>query len=439
MNYTAYISLASGKKIVRGGSFTPDIEERENELIKLYPEHTDQVWDGFGGAVTDSSAYVWSLLPSEQREQVIERYFGAVGLGYPFVRVPIDSCDFSLEPYEAAPDGRPEHFDMTRPFKYILPMLEAIRAKTDIRLMLSPWSPPAVFKTNGQRQNGGKCKPEHLTDWAEYICGYIREFKDRGFRVACISLQNEPHAVQKWDSCVWSGAEERDFLVHHMKPALVRHGFGDIRIYIWDHNKERMLDRAAEAFQGAGRDCANGVAFHWYSGDHFDVLRRTHELFPEKKLLLSENCIEYSKFDAENANLMIARIAHEIIGDLENGTNSFFDWNLVLDEKGGPNYVGNYCHAPLLYDSQAKCLVEQSIYDVLWHFSHFITPGSKRILTSSFASDVEKTAFRRDDGKTVLVMHNRGKRRKVYIWLAGELAALMLPVGALVTILIEEV
>lgn len=137
---------------------------------------------------------------------------------------------------------------------------------------------------------------------------------------------------------MWSGEEERDFLVNQMKPALIRHGFEDIEVYIWDHNKERVLDRAQEVFNAAGRKCADGVAFHWYSGDHFETLRTIHMLFPEKKLLLSENCIEYSKYSKEEAALARETIVHEIIGDMENGTNAFFDWNLVLDEKVGPNY-----------------------------------------------------------------------------------------------------
>lgn len=438
MDYSVYYTLPSGKQIRKNGVFSFDADERENDLVKLYPKHTDQVWDGFGGAVTDSSAYVWSLMSPEQKDQVIDHYFSDEGTRYKYVRVPIDSCDFSLEPYEAASDGRPEHFDMRRPLKYILPMLEAIRARANIRLMLSPWSPPAVFKTNGQRQHGGKCNPEYRSDWAEYICRYIKEFEDRGFTVDRISLQNEPHAIQTWDSCVWSAEEERAFLINDLKPALIRHGFGNIEVYIWDHNKERILERADEVFSGDGRNCADGIAFHWYSGDHFEVLRKTHELFPEKKLLLSENCIEYSKFSAAEAQTGREMITHEIIGDLESGTNAFFDWNLVLDEKGGPNYVGNYCQAPLMFDTKAKQLNTQGSYYALWHFSHFITPGSKRILSSSCTSDIEKTAFLRSDNKIVLVMQNRSRPQTVCVWLAGKLAALDFPEKALATMLIEQ-
>ncbi|MBR1407971.1 MAG: glucosylceramidase [Clostridia bacterium] len=420
-----------------GGVFRPDSTERENGLIRLYPSQTDQVWEGFGGAVTDSAAYVFSLMQPEQQQELLDAYFGADGLGYTLLRVPIDSCDFSLEQYEAAPDGDPDRFDMERPLRYILPMLEAIRKRAPgITLMLSPWSPPKCFKTNGKRHGGGKCKPEHYAAWAEYICRYIREFEDRGFPVSRISLQNEPHASQTWDSCLWTAEEERAFLVGAMKPALVRNGFSGVQVYIWDHNKERVLERALEVLDDEGRRAADGIAFHWYSGDHFDALRRTHALFPEKKLLLSENCIEYSKFDLKDPVLPRNAIAHEILGDLECGTNAFFDWNMVLDSRGGPNYVKNYCHAPLLYNESEGVLRRQSTYDSLWHFARFIVPGSRRILTSSFTSEVETTAFARPDGAVALVLLNRGARRKAAVSLGGELAEITLPARSLVTLLI---
>ena len=435
MNYIAYCNGTRYKE----GEFRADTEERENRLVKLYPKFTDQTWEHFGGAVTDSAGFVFSLMSREEQNALLDAYFGENGLDYSLLRVPIDSCDFSLEQYEAAPDGDPAHFDLSRPLRYILPMLEAIRdRKADIRLMLSPWSPPKLFKSNRQRHGGGKCLKEHYGAWADYICGYVRAFTEKGFTVSCISLQNEPHAVQTWDSCIWSAEEEREFLVRHMKPALLKNGFSDVEVYIWDHNKERILDRALCTLDGDGRKTADGIAFHWYSGDHFELLRKVHELYPEKKLLLSENSFEY-RFYGE-AELSHARtiVAHELIGDLESGANSFLDWNMLLDERGGPNYVGNFCCAPFLYDTAAHTLQRQSLCDALWHFSHFIPAGSRRILSSAFSRDVERTAFRRPDGSIVLVMLNRGARTELFVSLQNCLAELELPAEALMTVVIQE-
>ncbi len=432
MNYRIYSDCV----LSREGAFSRDVTEQENHLVKLYPHFTDQTWEAFGGAVTDSAAYVFSQMSEDLQNQLLDAYFGSNGLKYRLIRVPIDSCDFSLEQYEAAPDGDPAHFDLSRPLRYVLPMLEAIRAREpEIRLMLSPWSPPKVFKTNHQRHGGGKCKPEHYKDWAAYICRYIRELTERGFTVSCISLQNEPHAVQTWDSCIWSEEEEREFLVRYMKPALKDHGFPDLDVYIWDHNKERILDRAIGVFDQEGRAAANGIAFHWYSGDHFDALRKVHEIFPEKKLLLSENCFEYRFYGAEEMSKSSFTVAHEIIGDLESGTSCFLDWNMLLNEQGGPNYVGNYCCAPFLYHTDEKCLCRQDIYQALWHFAHFIPSGSRRILSSSFSRSLEKTAFRRPDGSLVLVLLNAADEEiTAYVSVFDQLAEITVPGASPLTI-----
>ena len=275
--------------------------------------------------------------------------------------------------------------------------------------------------------------PEYYGVWAEYICGYVRAFRERGFQVAGISLQNEPHAVQTWDSCIWSAEEERDFLVNHMKPVLVRNGFKEVEIFIWDHNKERILDRALTTLDEIGREAADGLAFHWYSGDHFDALKKVHLLFPEKKLILSENCFEYRFYDEKALLNARSTVAHEFIGDLESGANSILDWNMVLDEQGGPNYVGNYCCAPFLYYSDQRGLQKHAVYDALWHFAHFITLGSRRILSSSFSSMIDKTAFLRPDGSIVLIVLNRGENAAVNISVMNSIAGLTVPKKTLLT------
>jgi len=169
-------------------------DERENELINLYPNVEYQIMEGFGGAITDSAGYVYSLMDEEQKTEMIRQYFGKDGMKYRLVRIPIDSCDFSLEHYEADGNEADEEFvdfSFKRVEKYIIPMLDAAEAaygdKLDI--MLSPWSPPAYMKTNGERNNGGKLKAEYRKRWAAYICRYIEEYRNRGYHVTKLTLQ----------------------------------------------------------------------------------------------------------------------------------------------------------------------------------------------------------------------------------------------------------
>lgn len=393
---------------------------REEQLITLYPHVTYQTIDGFGGAITDSAAYVYSLMNPAQKKQMLTEYFGKEKMKYRFVRIPIDSCDFSLEHYEAAGDEKdPEFskFSFGRVEKYILPMLEdAEKAHGGkLEIMLSPWSPPAYMKTNGERNHGGKLKESYRKRWAEYICRYIEEYRNRGFQVTMLTLQNEPKAVQTWDSCVYTAQEEKAFLRDYVWPSLVAHGLDDIGIYIWDHNKERAFEWAEAIIDAETDHMIAGIAFHWYSGDHFEALRMIKERFPDKKLLLSEACIEFSKYSAEDNLVNAQKYAHDIIGNLNAGMNTFLDWNLVLDEVGGPNHVQNFCDAPYLFHTGEKELMERELQSYIKHFSHFLEAGATRIGFSRYTSELEVTAFRTKKGLVIVLLNRTGKSIPAYI------------------------
>lgn len=387
----------------------------ENEIINLYPQIRRQTFDGFGGAITDSAGYVYSLLSEEQKHELVQTYFGKNAMKYNQVRIPIDSCDFSLGHYEADPNEDDEslsEFSFARVEKYIIPFLDAAEEAYGgkLNITLSPWSPPAYMKTNGERNNGGKLKPEYQKRWAEYICRYIEEYRSRGYHVTGLTLQNEPKAVQTWDSCVYTPEEELIFLKDYVWPSIIKHNLSDIEIYIWDHNKERAFEWAETVINKHTSDMIAGLAFHWYSGDHFEALQMIKDQYPEKKLILSEACIEYGKFAADDYLRNAQKYAHDMIGNLNHGMNGFFDWNLILDEQGGPNHVGNFCDAPFLFDTRSKKLIEGNIAGYLWHFTHFIEPGSVRIGTTRYTDKLEVTAFEKN-GQIVFVLLNRTEQQ----------------------------
>lgn len=385
---------------------------QEKDLINLYPEILYQRIEGFGGAFTDAAGYVYSLMSENLRRQLIRDYFSREGLGYTWGRASIDSCDFSTETYES--DSDPEdaglkRFDISRAAQYVLPLLMDAQkeAGAPIRLMFTPWSPAAWMKTNSSRLHGGRLKPENYARWAAYICRYLQEFSRLGAHPAFLSPQNEPKASQTWDSCLFSAEEERLFIRDFLYPALKKQHLDQISLLIWDHNKERAFDRALHILGDPETEKkVAGIAVHWYSGDHFEALQMIRDMFPEKTIVFSEACVEYSLHPGQNQLRSARMYAHEIIGDLNHGMSLFLDWNLLLDERGGPNHVGNYCDAPVMYDTKTGEMRKNLSFDYIGHFSRFIRPGARRVGVSRFGDCVEATAAQNPDGSICAVAMN---------------------------------
>lgn len=414
----------------------------ENKAVNLYPQISYQTFEGFGGAITEAAGYTFSRMSEASQKEIIGAYFGSGGNGYRFARMAIDSCDFSLGNYSAVTDPEDtelQSFTLRRDEQYILPLLRAAEhaAGEPISIMLSPWSPPAFMKSNGQKNGGGFLKPEYRGLWAQYLCRYIKEYQNRGFSVKMLSIQNEPNATQTWDSCRYDGEQEKEFLRDYLYPALQENGLGEIQVCIWDHNKERAFERACEVLDSETDKMVQGVAFHWYSGDHFDTVRLIREKFPDKKLVFSEGCVEYSRFGADDQLKNAQMYAHDIIGNLNAGMNVSLDWNIILDETGGPNHVKNFCDAPVMCDTGKDTVEKKLSYTYIGQFSRYIQPGAKRIASSKYTDELEVTAFRNPDSSLTAVLLNRtGAALPVCLRLQGQAAQFVLPADSITTALI---
>jgi glucosylceramidase len=411
----------------------------EDQVINVYPQVKYQSFEGFGGAITDAAGYVFQQLDPEQQERLLTMYFHPDHMNYRKVRIHMDSCDFSTHLYSAISDPQDqdlESFDFSDTEKYILPLLAEAQkmAQKPLKIMLSPWSPPEFMKTNDSRKNGGSLKKEYYPLWAKCICRYITEFEKRGYEVERISIQNEPKAVQLWDSCVYSAEQEKEFLTDHLYPAMKQAGLEHVEIFIWDHNKERVFERACDLIDATTDGMIAGTAFHWYSGDHFEALNLVRQQFPDKKLILSESCLEYNKFDSAAEAVNAGRLAHDMIGNLNHGLNAFYDWNILLNKEGGPNHVGNYCDAPFLFDEDRKELLQRMSADYYWHFAHFIQPGAVRLGFSRYTDEIDVTAWENPDGRIVLILLNRGdKAIPAHIRISGKETEIVLSAHSIVS------
>lgn len=384
-------------------------EDKENQLVTIYPDKKYQTVLGFGGAFTEAGGYALSKLSAEKRREAIAQYFSDSGLRYSFCRTHVNSCDFALDNYcyVEENDISLHTFSIKRDEEYLLPFIsDAAEISTNgFRLLASPWSPPPFMKTNGQMNGGGKLKKEYRELWAEYLAKYILAYREKGIDITVLSVQNEPKAVQKWDSCVYTAEEELDFAVNYLHPALKRHGLGT-KILLWDHNKERVYERAKVYF-AEPNDALWGVGFHWYSGDHFEAVQMTYEDYPDKCLIFTEGCVEYSRFEKDAIAVQAEMYAHDMIGNFNAGTSAFIDWNMFLDENGGPNHVNNFCAAPVMCDTQGGNFRVNPSYYAIGHFSKYVRPGAKRIGFTKYTDKLEAAVFENPNGERVVILLNR--------------------------------
>ena len=263
------------------------------------------------------------------------------------------------------------------------------------------------------------------------------EYEREGVPVWAVSVQNEPLADQRWDSCLYSAEEERDFVRDHLGPALRDAGLGDVKIVIWDHNRDLMVERAAVVFSDPkASSFVWGTGFHWYGPECFDHVQQVHDAWPDKHLLFTEGCQEGGPHLGSWE--VGERYARNVIHDLNRWTVGWIDWNLLLDEQGGPNHVGNFCSAPILADTRHGVLMHQSAYWVLGHFARFIRPGAGRVLAVA-AQGIDATAYANPDGSTVVVAtnpHDDGLRFALDI--DGRCGAVDLPPRSIATLVSSQ-
>ena len=384
--------------------------------VCIYPERTYQEVKGFGAAFTEASGYNLSLLSKEKQEEVIAAYFGKDGLHYNLCRTHINSCDFALGNYaylEEETDANLTGFSIDRDEQYIIPMIQLAKEKAseEIVLLASPWSPPAFMKSNQEINNGGYLLKEYYSMWADYMVRYIKEYDKLGIPISMLTIQNEPQAVQTWDSCIYSIEDEKLMVREYLGPALKKHGMEDIKILIWDHNKDIIFERAKGVLEDeVANQYVHGVAFHWYSGDHFEAVSLVKEMYPEKELYFTEGCVEYSRFMDSDEVAKAEMYAHDMIGNFNAGMNGYIDWNMLLDEKGGPNHVGNFCAAPIMCNPKEDTVEKRLSYYYIGHFSRYIKKGARRLAFSRFTDWLDVTGFINPDGERVIVVLNKSDK-----------------------------
>lgn len=385
--------------------------------------------EGFGAAMTGSSAYVMQrYMSAEKRQTLLEELFDAEkGIGINYTRMSIGASDFSTGPYsyDDMPAGQRDdslaHFSIDRERGELIPVLKQVVAiNPGIHLMGSPWSAPGWMKTSDKLE-GGSLRPDAYAVYARYFVKYIRAFEKEGIQVTALTVQNEPQYEAAYPTMKMTAPEQGKFIKGHLGPLLEKEGL-HTQIMLFDHNWNSPEYPISILDDSTMAKYATGAAFHCYEGA-VGAMSEVHHAHPEKGLYFTE-CSggSWSPVFADNLQYMVRQL---LIGTVNNWSKNVLLWNMALDEKNGPttNRPGTdktnrgcmTCRGVVTVDSATGNVTKNVEYYALAHFSKFVRPGAKRIYsTMQPEKGIENVAFLNTDGSKVLVVINTAQEQKEF-------------------------
>jgi len=372
--------------------------------------------DGFGASITDSSAWLLrNKLSDSQFQNLMERLFDREkGIGLNLLRQPMGSSDFALEDYtyDDMPPGQSDpklrHFSIEKDQRCIIPVLRAALAiNPQIKILSTPWSPPAWMKSNDSLVQG-TLRPENYAAMAGYFVEFVKAYEQAGVPIFGVTMQNEPLNIEaNYPSLVMSSSEQAAFLGSALGPAFREAGVHS-KIFIFDHNWdlthypiEILADTKAAAY-------ASGIAIHCYGGNAA-AQSELHARFPNLPIWLTE-C---SGGVWQRGNLLDEQV-RLIIDSTRNWSQSVILWSLALDQNHEPHLGGcKNCRGVITVNTAVGPgeAVPTVDFTALAHVSKFVRPGARRIESNTFGQgSLEDVAFRNPDGSLVLLVLNSGSK-----------------------------
>lgn len=438
----AYETSASGNRFKR---IVPINHDQSDVQLTVKLQERFQTITGFGGSFTKASAHVLNQMGKENRAKILKAYFGGEGAQYSLTRTHINSCDFSPGNYSYAPvanDLSLNHFTIDHEKTDLIPIIKEAMAisKEGFKIIASPWTAPPWMKDNNQ-WIGGKLLPEYYQTWALFFAKYVEALKLEGIPIWALTVENEPLGNgNNWESMHYTADEMTHFVKQYLGPTLKKGDLGDVKILGYDQNREHLREWVDVMYKDEPSSrYYSGTAIHWYASTYEifpEALQYAHAKAPTKYLIQTEACVDaqiprwkddewYWKAEAtdwgwnwapENQKYLhpkyapVHRYAKDIIGCLNNWVDGWVDWNLVLDKRGGPNWVKNWCIAPIIADPATDQVYFTPLYHIMKHFSKFIRPGAVRIGVSVSDSVLWSTAAHNKDGTVVIVLFNESEK-----------------------------
>ncbi|MBP5656374.1 hypothetical protein J6X15_02210 [Candidatus Saccharibacteria bacterium] len=387
--------------------------------IKICKDLELGTWQGMGGAITEAVAYNFAKLSPAKQQKLLDAYYGKNGLDYRWGRISIGSNDFCLKPFEYTKRTDLNDFSIEHDQQWLLPMLQKIVQQKPLKFIASPWSPPSCLKVIPKLRFGGLLAPWNYARYAKYIHKWLDAYANHDIKVKYLTPQNEPRAIQPWESCFFSyNAQKKPaykFLANELRDT-------DVQILLWDHNKKHLAevaDRLITEECGSDKKVA-GICYHWYNGTFPEQMWEVHQKHPDILMISSEMCCGAKHpYDEQDWKYAAKLYYRELFADINSGTNAWIDWNMLLSWQGGPSHCKNYVKSPVILTEAEDDFVLTPIYDALKKFAKLFPAGSQIVRCEYDSDDVVAVARKTKAGYEVVVANISGQTQVVDVAIAG--------------------
>ncbi|HBF34130.1 TPA: hypothetical protein DDW35_06165 [Candidatus Sumerlaeota bacterium] len=382
--------------------------------VRVVSDKSFQTMEGFGACFTELSWAALGKATQEDRDKVLQALFSNDGCAFTLGRIPIGANDFALDWYsldETPGDLALRDFSIERDKKNLIPFIKAAMAiRPELKCFGSPWSPPSWMKEN-KTYNGGvlKWEPEILRCYATYLARWAEEYRKAGVNVIAIAPQNEPNILSAYPSCKWTGERLRDFIADYLGPELKKR---KTKVDIWlgtlnlDLGSDSVNDRLLTVMESPKASALiKAVCFQYDSKKQIGSVSLT---YPDKKIMQSETECNSGKNSWDDAQRLYGLMKYY----LDNNTNGYFAWNMVLNETGMSTWKWRQ-NALITVDQNSGKVTMNGEYYVMRHFSQFVKPGAKRVLSSGSWND--RVAFVNPDKSTVVVISNPANQVQPFV------------------------
>ena len=407
-----------------------------NVIVEVDSTRAFQTIDGFGYTLTSGSAQLINGMNASAKTTLLQELFGnnpnSISISYLRISIGASDLSASVYSYNDLPAGQTDinlaQFSLAPDKVDVIPLLkEILQINPAIKILGSPWSPPVWMKDNAGSK-GGSLRPEYYGVYANYFVKYIQQMKVEGITIDAITPQNEPLHPGNNPSMYMTATQQADFIKNHLGPAFQAAGI-TTKIIVYDHNCNKP-EYPLEILNDAGaKGFVDGSAFHLYEGD-ISALSQVHTAHPDKNVYFTEQWTGANgSFDGD----LKWHIRNVIIGSMRNWSRIALEWNLAIDPTFSPHTPGGCTECKGALTINGSSATPNVGYFIIAHASKFVTLGSVRIHSDNSGS-IYSVAFKRPDGKKVLIVLNDGGSEQSFnIKFKNKWVTPKLPAGAVGT------